>query len=57
MVYSTCSLNPIENEAVITEVLRQISVVSPGALEIVDMHDKLPGFKGRKGLYKWFVAS
>lgn len=32
MVYSTCSFNPVENEAVVAELLRQ----SNGALELVD---------------------
>lgn len=57
-MYSTCSLNPIENEAVITEVLRRSKQYSPDKennLEIVDTHDKLPGLKARKGLYYWDV--
>lgn len=41
IVYSTCSLNPIENEAVISEVLSRAKQFSPDKslnLEIVDIH-------------------
>jgi len=38
--YSSCSINPVENEAVIARLLRK----SDGALELVDCQDKLPGF-------------
>ena len=55
VVYSTCSLNPIENEAVVTEVLRRAENFSPGSIEVLDTHGKLPGFKGRRGLSKWWV--
>jgi multisite-specific tRNA:(cytosine-C5)-methyltransferase len=58
IVYSTCSLNPIENEAVITEVLRRAKKYSPNKeknLEIVDIHGVLPSLKTRRGLYKWDV--
>lgn len=53
--YSTCSLNPIENEAVITEILRQVKNNCEGALELVDVHPIYKGFKGRQGLHKWSV--
>lgn len=52
VVYSTCSINPIEDEAVISEVF---SRVNAEALELEDVHAKLKGFKGRKGLKKWPV--
>ena len=51
MVYSTCSLNPLENEAVISSLLVQ----SKGGLELVDVSDKLPGLKYKPGLKKWIV--
>ena len=35
MVYSTCSFNPVENEAVVAELVRRCG----GALEIVDASD------------------
>ncbi|KAF2543671.1 hypothetical protein F2Q68_00028607, partial [Brassica cretica] len=38
MVYSTCSMNPIEDEAVVAEILRRCG----GSVELVDVSDKLP---------------
>ncbi|TYZ61308.1 hypothetical protein PybrP1_010532 [[Pythium] brassicae (nom. inval.)] len=52
MVYSTCSLNPIENESVVAELLRRAS----GALEVVDASELLPGLVRREGLRSWQVA-
>src|SRR5579862_2939532 len=51
MVYSTCSLNPIENEAVIAEILRLAS----GAVEVVDVSQELPELKRRPGMQSWKV--
>ena len=39
MVYSTCSMNPAENEAVVASLLLKFK----DKLEIVDARDKLPG--------------
>jgi len=50
LLYSTCSINPIEDEAVVTEVFRKCSL---GSFELIDVHEKLPGFIGRKGLVNW----
>jgi len=48
--YSTCSLNPIENEAVVAGIFRKFG----GSLEIMNLHEKMaeicPGFIIRKGL-------
>lgn len=52
LLYSTCSINPIEDEAVVTEVFRKCV---PGCFELIDVHQMLPGFKGRKGLNYWPV--
>lgn len=38
LVYSTCSFNPVENEAVVAEVLR----LAEGALELKDVSNELP---------------
>lgn len=51
MCYSTCTFNPIENEAVVAEILRR----SQGALELVDASDALPGLRRRPGLTTWTV--
>jgi hypothetical protein len=51
MVYSTCSLNPIENEAVVAELVRR----SRGALRIVDVADQLPGLAREPGMHSWKV--
>ncbi|XP_072531995.1 RNA cytosine C(5)-methyltransferase NSUN2 isoform X2 [Salminus brasiliensis] len=49
MVYSTCSLNPIEDEAVIASLLEK----SEGALELVDASADLPGLKYMPGITSW----
>ncbi|XP_019464112.1 PREDICTED: tRNA (cytosine(34)-C(5))-methyltransferase-like isoform X2 [Lupinus angustifolius] len=51
MVYSTCSMNPIENEAVVAEVLRRCG----GSVELVDVSSKLPQLIRRPGLKSWKV--
>ncbi|CAG9533193.1 unnamed protein product [Cercopithifilaria johnstoni] len=51
VVYSTCSLNPIENEAVIASLLRS----SAGGIELVDVSQQLPQLKRTSGLSKWRV--
>ena len=53
LLYSTCSLSPIEDEAVVTEIFRRIE--SKSDLELVDIHGYFKGFKSRKGLTKWPV--
>ncbi|CAF0718983.1 unnamed protein product [Brachionus calyciflorus] len=51
MVYSTCSLNPVENEAVVYNLLLKFK----GEIELVEARDKLPGLKTLNGLLKWNV--
>ena len=51
MVYSTCTLNPIENEAVVTELLR---ICGP-ALELVDCGNQFQRL-ARGGLSTWQVG-
>ncbi|VDD91921.1 unnamed protein product [Enterobius vermicularis] len=51
MVYSTCSFNPIEDEAVVAELLRAFE----GTVELVDVSSKLPGLKRSPGLTSWKV--
>eukprot|EP00826_Nyctotherus_ovalis_P049280 TRINITY_DN5937_c0_g1_i9.p1 TRINITY_DN5937_c0_g1~~TRINITY_DN5937_c0_g1_i9.p1 ORF type:complete len:720 (-),score=207.82 TRINITY_DN5937_c0_g1_i9:108-2267(-) len=49
--YSTCSLNPIEDEAVVHALLKAHSP----AVELIDAGELLKGFKHRKGLKEWHV--
>lgn len=51
MVYSTCSMNPVENEAVVAEILRR----SGGSVELVDVSLELPELIRRPGLKTWKV--
>ncbi|KAL2635588.1 hypothetical protein R1flu_007067 [Riccia fluitans] len=51
LVYSTCSLNPVEDEAVVGEILRQAG----GSLELLDVSSEMPGLKYRPGLKSWLV--
>uniref|UniRef100_A0A8C1YK47 tRNA (cytosine(34)-C(5))-methyltransferase n=1 Tax=Cyprinus carpio TaxID=7962 RepID=A0A8C1YK47_CYPCA len=53
MVYSTCSLNPIEDEAVIAALLEK----SEGALELADASADLPGLKYMPGITSWKVMT
>lgn len=52
IVYSTCSFNPIENEAVVAQMIR----ASEGKLRIVDCSLLLPKMKRAPGLKTWIVA-
>ena len=51
-VYSTCSLNPIENEAVVAAMLRTFG---EGTLRLVDVSSELPELRRRAGLSTWRV--
>ncbi|KAG9508586.1 RNA cytosine-C(5)-methyltransferase NSUN2 [Fragariocoptes setiger] len=53
MVYSTCSLNPSEDESVVAELLRS----AKGSIELMDVSDKLEGLKYLPGLIQWTVFS
>lgn len=53
IVYSTCSLNPIENEAVIATVLQRYS----SSLRLVDVGDALPGLEREPGISTWTVTN
>ncbi|XP_064452952.1 RNA cytosine C(5)-methyltransferase NSUN2 isoform X2 [Mirounga angustirostris] len=53
MVYSTCSLNPVEDEAVIASLLEK----SEGALELADVSSELPGLKWMPGITHWKVMT
>ncbi|XP_051948431.1 RNA cytosine C(5)-methyltransferase NSUN2 [Xyrauchen texanus] len=53
IVYSTCSLNPIEDEAVIAALLEK----SEGALELAEASTDLPGLKYMPGITSWKVMT
>ncbi|GLH05793.1 tRNA (cytosine(34)-C(5))-methyltransferase [Gryllus bimaculatus] len=53
IVYSTCSLNPVEDEAVISRILKEAN----GAVELLDVTSKLPGLKFVPGMSHWLPAS
>lgn len=51
LVYSTCSLNPIENEAVVAAALYRFG----DDIELVDVGERLPGLRRRQGMTEWKV--
>lgn len=51
LVYSTCSLNPIENEAVVASILKE----SKGDVVLEDVKDRVPGLVYMNGLSNWSV--
>lgn len=51
MSYSTCSLNPIENEAVVAAVLKKYG----DKIEVLEV--SLPGFKFQPGFKTWQVQT
>lgn len=51
LVYSTCSLNPVEDEAVIAEILR----FGQGSIQLLDVSELLPGLKRSNGLSTWKI--
>lgn len=53
LCYSTCSLNPMENEAVVAEILR----ATDGSLELVDKRPEMKGFVARPGWSTWKVVT
>ena len=52
VVYSTCSLDPIENEAVVAEVLR-----NDPSLKLISAHDLIPKLPASEGMTQWPVLS
>ena len=57
MVYSTCSLNPIEDEAVVAALLLRAEAIAPGAVSVEKWPQQvLPRLRRRSGLSTWRVA-
>lgn len=56
LVYSTCSLNPLENEAVVSSVIHDIG--GPDKIQIIPLPKWLASkFKAMKGLTTWLVPT
>lgn len=55
VVYSTCSMNPVENEAVIASAIERCGGVSK--VKLVDCSDRLPNLARSKGLTDWSIMS
>ena len=53
VVYSTCSMNPVENEAVVAGIIQRCGGSS--IVEIVNCEQQLPELKRRPGLMDWNV--
>lgn len=53
LVYSTCSLNPVENEAVIHRLLIECG----DSVRLLDPREMLPNLKHKNGMTKWLLAS
>ncbi|XP_033123738.1 RNA cytosine-C(5)-methyltransferase NSUN2-like isoform X2 [Anneissia japonica] len=53
LIYSTCSFNPIENEAVVAAILEK----SQGTIELVDTSTMLPGLRRMPGMSSWKVIA
>ncbi len=51
LVYSTCTMNPYENEAVLAEAVRRFG----GKVKLVDTTGDLPNLKRQPGLLTWHV--
>ncbi|TPX76370.1 hypothetical protein CcCBS67573_g02368 [Chytriomyces confervae] len=51
VVYSTCTFNPVENEAVVAAALNMCG----SAIKLLDVSDHLPNLKRRPGVSSWKV--
>ncbi|GAO16837.1 hypothetical protein UVI_02053750 [Ustilaginoidea virens] len=53
VVYSTCSMNPVENESVVASAIERCG--GGGNVEILDCSDQLPNLVRRPGMRKWRI--
>ncbi|CAK7197899.1 tRNA (cytosine-5-)-methyltransferase ncl1 [Sporothrix eucalyptigena] len=53
VVYSTCSLNPVENESVVASAIALCG--GPDKVEILESHEMLPQLKRKPGLNEWKI--
>lgn len=55
VVYSTCSMNPVENEAVISSAIERCGGIAK--VRIVDCSDRLPNLVRNPGLEDWSIMA
>ena len=55
VVYSTCSLNPVENEAVVSSAIERCGGVAK--VKLLDCSDRLSGLIRNQGLTDWSIMS
>lgn len=55
VVYSTCSMNPVEDEAVVASAIERCGGVAK--VRLVDCSDRLPGLVRSQGLKDWSVMN
>ena len=53
VIYSTCSMNPVEYEAVLAEAIKRCG--GPKVVELLEIKDYLSGLERQHGLTKWNV--
>ncbi|KAK4204088.1 S-adenosyl-L-methionine-dependent methyltransferase [Triangularia verruculosa] len=53
VVYSTCSMNPVENESVVAAAIERCG--GPDKIEILDSSNELPGLQRKPGMKKWQI--
>lgn len=52
VVYSTCSMNPVENESVVAAAIERCGIEN---VELLDCSNELPGLKRTTGMKEWKV--
>jgi len=53
VVYSTCSMNPVENEAVVASAIERCGGLEK--VQLIDCSDRLVGLKRKPGLKQWTI--
>ncbi|KAI0159584.1 S-adenosyl-L-methionine-dependent methyltransferase [Xylariaceae sp. FL1272] len=53
VVFSTCSMNPVENESVVVSAIERCG--GPDVVEIIDCKDRLPLLQRNPGMYQWQI--
>ncbi|KAJ3553704.1 hypothetical protein NPX13_g10820 [Xylaria arbuscula] len=53
VVYSTCSMNPVENESVVVSAIERCG--GPDVVEIIDCKERLPLLKRYPGMHQWQI--